>query len=221
MSELVSELDCIQLQTAATVDACVIWLHGLGADGSDFVPVAEQLQAPPLPGIRLLFPDVPLRPISINQGYAMRGWYDVKSMDIVSAEDTAGIIESSNAITALIDQQLALGIAAKRIVLAGFSQGGVIALHCALYRAHAIGGVIALSCYLPQCTEFNAPRSLPLFIAHGSGDDVVALSHGRQALARCRGQGYAPEWHTYDMAHSVCLDEIRDLRQWLLGVLAI
>ena len=217
-----AQLDFIQHDLSETVDACVIWLHGLGADGSDFVPIVEQLQLPAGLRLRFIFPHAPVRPITINQGYRMPGWYDIASPDIVAQEDVAGIEASSAAINVLIEQQIQAGIAPERIVLAGFSQGGVIALHCGLKQSEPQpGGIIALSCYLPGCAQLQAGRDLALFLAHGRRDPVVAIDRGRKGAKSLERAGYNPEWHEYDMEHSVCASEISDIRRWLLGRLGV
>jgi phospholipase/carboxylesterase len=218
----VAELDFIQLDTSARADACVIWLHGLGADGSDFVPIVEQLELPASLQLRFIFPHAPVRPITINQGYRMPGWYDIASADIVAQEDVVGIETSSAAIDVLIEQQISAGIAPDRIVLAGFSQGGVIALHCGLRRSESPpGGIMALSCYLPNCAQLHAGQDLALFLAHGWQDPVVAIARGRECFKRLERAGYSPEWHEYDMEHSVCAAEISDIRRWLLSCLNV
>ncbi len=218
----VTQLDFIQQDMSDQVDACVIWLHGLGADGSDFAPIVEQLQLPASLGLRFIFPHAPVRPITINQGYRMPGWYDIASPDIVAQEDVAGIEASSAAIDVLIEQQIRAGIAPERILLAGFSQGGVVALHCGLkQRESQLGGVMALSCYLPGCAQLAAGHDLALFLAHGSRDPVVAIERGREGAKSLEHAGYRPEWHEYDMEHSVSMSEISDIRHWLLSCLGV
>jgi len=220
MPDCETDLDCIVLETSDQTDASIIWLHGLGADGSDFVPIVEQMKLPDSLRLRFIFPNAPLRPITINQGYRMPGWYDITGMDVVSGEDVAGIEQSSRAIDALIQQQIGQGIKAHRILLAGFSQGGAIALHCGLKQAASqLGGILALSSYLPGCTRFNAGHALPLFFGHGREDNVVALRFGLESSKRLEHAGYSPEWHEYTMGHSVCMDEIIDIRRWLLACL--
>lgn len=217
-----AQLDFIQQDPDGPVDACVIWLHGLGADGSDFVPIVEQLQLPASLRLRFIFPHAPVRPITINQGYRMPGWYDIASPDIVAQEDVAGIEASSTAIDSLIEQQISAGIAPGRIVLAGFSQGGVVALHCGLkQRDSQLGGIMALSCYLPGCAQLAAGHDLALFLAHGRHDPVVAIERGREGAKSLERAGYNPEWHEYDMEHSVCGTEISDIRRWLLACLGV
>lgn len=220
MNQSDNTLDFIQLETGGTPDACVIWLHGLGADGHDFVPVVEQLRLPDTLSLRFIFPNAPARPITINNGYIMPGWYDIFELDVVSREDVAGIEQSSASIDRLIKQQLANGIMADRVLLAGFSQGGVIALHCGLGQyTFRLGGIMSLSSYLPGCAKFCADHKIPLFLGHGRMDSVVPINRGRESCNRLEIAGYCPEWHEYDMEHSVCRDEISDIRRWLLGCL--
>ena len=219
----------IILQTAANdsnqADATVIWLHGLGADGNDFVPIVSELTLPALLNIRLIFPHAPVRPITNNQGYRMRGWYDITSLDIANRDDEAGIIESSNLLTRLCDEQVAQGVAAERIIVAGFSQGGAIALHAGLRYAKTLGGIMALSTYLPMSQRLAqeaaaANRNTPVFMAHGLHDDVVAMQFGLQTRTLLQQQGYQVQWHDYAMGHSVCREEISDISGWLGTVLA-
>jgi len=228
IKRFMSEDTPIILQTGADdampTDAAVIWLHGLGADGNDFVPIVTQLKLPDLLNIRFIFPHAPLRPITINQGYRMRGWYDITSLDIANSDDETGIIESSNRLMRLCDQQTAQGIAAERIVLAGFSQGGAIALHAGLRYVKKLGGIMALSTYLPmpqqlaqQATDAN--RNTPIFMAHGLHDDVVALQFGMQTRTLLQQRGYPLQWHDYAMGHSVCAEEINDISAWLARIL--
>jgi phospholipase/carboxylesterase len=218
----------IILQTGADdsgeADAAVIWLHGLGADGSDFVPVVSELKLPDALNIRFIFPHAPVRPITINQGYRMRGWYDITRLDIANKNDEAGIVESSAILTRLCDEQIALGIAAERIIVAGFSQGGAIALYTGLRYDRALGGIMALSTYLPmqhrlQQEATAANRDTPIFMAHGLHDDVVALQFGLQTRSLLQQQGYRVQWHDYAMGHSVCREEINDISDWLGSVL--
>ena len=209
---------------AREADAAVIWLHGLGADGSDFVPIVSELKLPDALNIRFIFPHAPLRPITINQGYRMRGWYDITSLDIAERDDEAGIVESGTMLTRLCDEQLAQGIAANRIIVAGFSQGGAIALYAGLRYARTLGGIMALSTYLPmqqglQQEATAANRDTPIFMAHGLHDDVVATQFGLQTRALLQQQGYRVQWHDYTMGHSVCMEEINDISDWLDRVL--
>ena len=214
----------LQTGTAASADAAIIWLHGLGADGNDFVPVATALQLPDTLNIRFIFPHAPLRPITINRGYRMRGWYDVTSLDIANLDDESGIIESSQMLLQLSAQQQAQGIAAERIVFAGFSQGGAIALHAGLRSAQTLGGIIALSTYLPMRDRLaqeaaGANRQTPIFMAHGLYDEVVAPQFGAHSRSLLQQHGYPLQWHEYAMGHSVCTDEISDISAWLTNIL--
>ncbi|MCW8831349.1 MAG: carboxylesterase [Gammaproteobacteria bacterium] len=215
------ELDAIEIETGASPDAAVIWLHGLGANGNDFAPIIPQLHLPPELSVRFIFPHAPVRPISINQGYQMPGWYDIASLNIVDDEDEAGISQSSEAIRAICHHQQVLGIASNRIILAGFSQGGAIALHCGLSHPDPLAGIMALSTYLPRCTPLHgrANQNIDIFMAHGQQDDVVAPDYGRLSREHLEKSGYSVNWHEYAMQHSVCLEEIHDISEWLIKVL--
>jgi phospholipase/carboxylesterase len=208
----------------AAADAAVIWLHGLGADGNDFVPIVSELGLPASLHVRFLFPHAPMRPITINQGYRMRGWYDITSLDIANRDDEAGIIESADYLSRLCDEQQAQGIASQRIIVAGFSQGGAIALYAGLRYSKPLGGIMALSTYLPmrqrleqEATACN--RKTPVFMAHGQHDEVVAPQYGLQTRDFLQQQGYQLKWHDYVMGHSVCMEEISDIGNWLTTVL--
>jgi phospholipase/carboxylesterase len=210
---------------ANAADAAVIWLHGLGADGNDFVPIVSELKLPASANIRFIFPHAPVRPITINQGYRMRGWFDVTSFDIAGRDDETGIIESANALMKLCDEQVAAGITAKRIIVAGFSQGGAIALYAGLRYPQTLGGIMALSTFLPmshrleqEATEAN--RNTPIFMAHGLHDEIVALKFGLQTRTLLQQYGYRLQWHDYAMGHSVCMEEIRDISLWLGSILS-
>jgi len=213
------ELDAIEFETGNNPDAAVIWLHGLGADGNDFAGIVPQLQLPPELAIRFIFPHAPVRPITINQGYQMRGWYDLTSLNIDNNEDTAGIKESSDAICALCHKQGSLGIASKRVILAGFSQGGAIALHCGLNYPLPLAGIMALSTYLPHCTPLNkaSNQGVDIFMAHGKHDDVVDFHYGDLSRQLLEKSGYSVKWHEYNMQHNVSIEEIQDIRNWLLS----
>ena len=219
-----SEQSAIILHSSADAsmpaEAAVIWLHGLGADGNDFVPIVAKLELPATFNIRFIFPHAPVRPITINQGYPMRGWYDITSLDIANKDDETGIIESSNTLMRLCDQQVAQGIAPERIVFAGFSQGGAIALHAGLRYPQTLGGIMALSTYLPMAERLaeeasDANLGTSIFIAHGLYDEVVALRFGAETRDLLQQHGYRLQWHDYPMGHSVCPDEISDIGNWL------
>ncbi|UCB54176.1 MAG: alpha/beta fold hydrolase [Thiotrichales bacterium] len=218
----------IILQTGSndsgTADAAVIWLHGLGADGNDFVPIVAELKLPEALNVRFIFPHAPVRPITINQGYRMRGWYDITSLDIANRDDETGIIDSAEQLSRLCDEQVAQGIPAERIIVAGFSQGGAIALYAGLRYPQRLGGIMALSTYLPMQQRLAqeataANRNTPVFMAHGVIDDVVAPQFGQQTRALLQQLGYPLQWHEYPMGHSVNMEEIGDISDWLNTVL--
>jgi phospholipase/carboxylesterase len=216
----------IVLNPSAAPVAAVIWLHGLGADGFDFVPIVEELRLPATLPVRFLFPHARTRPITINNGYVMRAWYDITSLGGArTTEDEAGIRESEGVVRDYIEQQIATGIAADRIVIAGFSQGGAIALQTALRYPQRLGGVMALSTYLPLrqtlAKEANAAnRDVPILMCHGSYDPMVPLALGEASREGLQGLGYSVEWRTYPMQHSVCMEEIADISAWLQARLA-
>jgi phospholipase/carboxylesterase len=200
--------------------ATVIWLHGLGADGNDFVPIVPEFRLPPTLGIRYLFPHATVRPVTINQGYAMRAWYDIQSLDPKARGDAPGLVESVARITQLIDQERAAGIPAARIVIAGFSQGGAVALHTALSYPESLGGLLALSTYLPcpdslEARLTAANQAISILMCHGTEDTVVAPSMALMAREWLGAHRYTVDWRTYGMAHSVCPAEISDIARWL------
>jgi phospholipase/carboxylesterase len=213
-------LDSLQVETAPDPTAAVIWMHGLGADGHDFEPIVPELGLPARPAIRFVFPHAPLRPVTINQGHVMRAWYDIHALAGVRREDEAGVRQSAQQVEALIEREGQRGIAPRRLVLAGFSQGGAMALHVGLRHRERLAGVLALSCYLPLAatlaTEASpANRSVPIFWAHGVHDPMIPLAmaeHGREQVAAL---GYPIEWHQYPMPHSVSAEEIADIARWL------
>ncbi len=218
-------LDCIELQTRDQPSASVIWLHGLGADGYDFVPVVKELEALGAPAARYVFPHAPQIPVSINNGYVMRAWYDILGTDLVRREDEAGLRRSQAQVEQLIDREVARGMPRARIVLAGFSQGGAITLQTGLRQAEPLAGLVALSCYLPLAPLFAAERAagsaaVPILLAHGSSDPVVPLARGTAAREQLQQLGYAVQWHEYPMPHSVCGEEIEDIAAFLKRVLA-
>ncbi len=218
------ELETLEGATGEHPVASVIVLHGLGADGSDFVPVAEALDLSAVGAVRFVFPHAPVRPVTINGGYRMRAWYDILGADLQRREDEAGLRESARAIAALIDRERERGIAAKRIVLAGFSQGCAMTLLTGLRYPERLAGLAGMSGYLPLADSTAAERSeanrdVPIFLAHGSEDEIVAPARGRASRDALAALGQATEWHEYPMEHSVCPDEIGALNQWLLRVL--
>ena len=216
-------LEAIEIETRPNPSHAVIWMHGLGADGSDFVPIVRELKLPPL-GIRFIFPHAPMRPVTINGGFVMRAWYDIVVQDLVRQEDERGIRESQDLVGQLIDKEIARGIPANRIALAGFSQGGVITLQTGLRYPKRLAGLLALSCYLPLSATLEKERSaanqdVPVFIGHGTADDIVPLQRGLGARDALSKLGYKPEWHQYPMPHSVHPDEIADIGAWFQRML--
>ncbi|HZV63058.1 MAG TPA: alpha/beta fold hydrolase [Methylophilaceae bacterium] len=214
-------LDALEISHSKNPDSTVIWLHGLGANGYDFEPVVQALN---LPATRFVLPHAPTRPITINNGYSMPGWYDLYGLEAGSPQDESGIREAQNRIEAFIENEVARGIEPRRIVLAGFSQGGAIALHTALrYRAR-MAGVMGLSTYLPLKSSLMdeaeaANRDLPVFIAHGTFDNVIPLNSAQASVECLQQRGYSVTWREYPMAHSVCMEEIADIRDFLQSVL--
>lgn len=220
-------LECIEITTAEPVQHSVIWLHGLGATADDFVPVIPELGIPDGLGVRFVFPQAPTRPITINNGYAMPGWYDITSLDFTKREqDVAGTQESAAHINRLIDREIERGVPASQIVLAGFSQGGAVALYTGLISHHRTAGILALSTYLPldeqifddmrQRAEPTDDRSsLPIFFAHGTHDDVILLTYAEQSKQKLLEQNFSVEWSTWPMPHSVIPEEIKAMGQWL------
>ena len=214
----------IIVETAETVDAAVIWLHGLGADGHDFAPVVPQFNLPNTLGVRFIFPHAPMRAITINGGMPMRAWFNMTAISESAAIDHQGLSESTDVINELIRQQHQKGIPDNKIVLAGFSQGGALALHAALHYPKQLAGVIALSTYIPTGAEITqsilpSNNSTPIFMAHGQSDTLVPYSLGEKSYRMLHKIGLNISWHTYPMAHSVCNDEIDDIGEWLADVL--
>ena len=217
-------LECIEQQTSAHPDAAVIWMHGLGADGNDFVPIVNEMRLPPTLSIRFVFPHAPVRPVTLNNGFRMRAWYDLSAGDITNRADVAGILASQAQIEALIAREKTRGIAARRIVLAGFSQGGVIALHTALRHAERLAGIVALSTYLALPDKLAAEgspanRDIPIFMAHGTYDPMIRPEWGDASRRALVAAGYKVEWHTYPMQHSVVMEEIDAIKAFLIKVL--
>lgn len=221
---MTAPLESIEIETGPAPTAAVLWLHGLGADGNDFVPVVEALDLPERP-IRFVFPHAPMRPVTINQGYVMRAWYDVLSMDFERRADERGVRESQGLVEALIERETRRGVAARGIVLAGFSQGGAIALQTGLRHAARLAGIMALSCYLPLAGTLDAERApanrdVPVFMAHGAHDPVVPVRLARESRDLLVRLGYDVAWHEYPMEHSVSPEEIAAIGAWLRRVLA-
>lgn len=205
--------------------AAVIWLHGLGADGYDFVPMIPELELPAESAVRFIFPHAPVRPVTLNNGLPMRAWYDILGLNGSAKTDAEGIRTSQQRVLGYLRQQREAGIAANRILLAGFSQGGAVVLHTGLRLSEAIAGLIALSTYLPLHETVAAEASLaskniPVFMAHGRHDAIVPFSMGERSSQLLQEQGYQVDWHRYGIAHEVCDDEISDLGRWLAARLA-
>jgi phospholipase/carboxylesterase len=222
MPAVSERLDAIEIETAPAPRAAVIWLHGLGADGHDFEPLVPELSPPG--AVRFVLPHAPMRPVTVNGGAVMRAWYDVMMRDGVRQEDREGVLASQRQIEALIGREGARGIPPGRVVLAGFSQGGAMALHTGLRQAAPLAGIVALSCFLPLsdvlATEAHpASQSVPIFMAHGTGDDLIPLQRGQRARDLLLGLGYHVTWHEYRMPHSVCDAEVADVAAWLAAAL--
>lgn len=214
-------LDFISINSPEYAKSCVIWLHGLGADGHDFAQMVELLN---LPHIHFILPHAPFKKITMNNGYEMRAWYDLFGLSKDSPQDASGIEASRFDIEALIAHANSLGIQTHRIALAGFSQGGAVALHTALRYKHKLGGVLALSTYLPLKHTLPAQKSvenqsIPIFMAHGNADEVIRIETALGSRQELLDAGYTVEWHEYPMAHSVNADEIADIRQFLLKIM--
>lgn len=222
---MANPLSTVELETAPHPTHAVIWLHGLGADGHDFEPVVQAFAVDRFPATRFVFPHAPVRPVTINGGFAMRAWYDIVSADFSQRrEDPAGVHDSAILTRALLARENERGIPDERIVLAGFSQGGAIALHAGLRHPRRLAGILALSTYLPLtdtlADEANpANLATPIFMAHGHGDPVIPYDFAEKSYALLRDQGYPINWHPYFAEHSLVLEEVRDIETWLSAVL--
>jgi len=217
-------LECIEMNPETEPAYVVIWLHGLGADGHDFEAIVPALQLPAALPIRYVFPHAPMRPVTVNMGMVMRAWYDILEMDVSRKVDTGNIATSSDQLKDLIQRELNAGIPSDRIVLAGFSQGGAIALHTALRYPEPLAGILALSTYLPTIESLAAERSdanrnLPIFMVHGEHDPVIPIVHAEDTREQLTRLGYAIQWRVYPMEHQVCNDEVGDIRTWMLAVM--
>ena len=216
--------DAVEIETGRSPQASVIWLHGLGADGHDFEPIVPELVQRSERAVRFVFPHAPIRPVTLNGGYAMRAWYDIIALDRRAEEDVNGIRASQALITAWIRRENAAGIPSERIVLAGFSQGGAMALYSGTRYPERLAGIIGLSCYQLLAERLDAERlaanqATPIFLAHGRQDPVVIPALGEAACRQLQAAGYAVEWHAYSMPHSVCPQEVTDIASWLRRVL--
>jgi len=218
-------LPCVEVNPSHPPKATVIWLHGLGADGHDFEPIAPQLQSKLTVPTRFIFPHAPHRPVTVNGGYVMRAWYDIIALDLSVAEDSQGIHTSALQLDAFIQREIHNGITANNIVVAGFSQGGAIALHSGLRYPQRLAGILALSTYLPLATTVDVERNsancdTPIFMAHGDEDTVIPLAHALTSKDLLQELGYKVEWHGYEMPHSLCDQELHDIAAWLERVLS-
>ncbi|WP_127471215.1 alpha/beta hydrolase [Thiomicrorhabdus aquaedulcis] len=224
----------IIIEPKAPATAAVIWLHGLGADGYDFAGIVEQLNLPAQHGIRFVFPHAPVQAVTINGGAKMRSWYDIASTDFLKEVDAAGIEASSAQIDTLIHQQINQGILASRIVLAGFSQGGLVALHTGLHFKPTLAGVLALSTYYPMDRLVDAftkgvtapptdvlSTDVPITMMHGTLDNVIGLRIAQQSCAALAAKGWKVDWHEYPMAHQVCAAQINDMAKWFSRTLTL
>jgi phospholipase/carboxylesterase len=215
----------VELETAPSPTASVIWLHGLGADGNDFVPIVPELRLPGSLPTRFVFPHAPMRAVTINNGMRMRAWYDITGADLYSRADLVGVRQSQAQLEALIARENARGTRPERIVVAGFSQGGAIALYTGLRHGARLAGIMALSTYLIAPDRLAAEasaasRAVPIFMAHGTADPVVRFDWGQASQAALAAAGYPVEWHTYGMQHAVCMEEIQAIGRWLGRVLS-
>jgi phospholipase/carboxylesterase len=219
-------LTTLEIEPTGAARSSVIWMHGLGADARDFEPIVPELNLPTELGIRFVFPNAPIRPVTVNGGMRMRAWYDVLTMDLPRREDPDGVRASERAINALLERETQRGVPADRIVLAGFSQGGAMALHTGLRYPDRLAGILALSCYIPLASTLSGERrpanqQTPIFMAHGDYDAVIPMRYGQQGAELLENLGYRVEWQDYGMGHEVCWEEIRDVANWLGRVLAV
>ena len=218
-------LDAIEIETGPNPRASIVWLHGLGADGGDFAPLARELQLGAVGPVRYVFPHAPTMPVTINGGYVMRAWYDILGADIARREDETTLRSSQQLVEALIERECERGVASRRIVLAGFSQGCAMTLLTGLRHPERLAGLMGLSGYLPLAATTAAERhpanaDVPLFLAHGRFDQVIPIDRATASRDALKALGYPVEWHEYSMPHSVCPEEVDDIQAWLLKVLA-
>ena len=218
-------LENIEIETAPNPEAAIIWMHGLGADGNDFVPLVRELDLTGLAGIRFVFPHAETMPVTVNGGYLMRAWYDISNADLVRREDEGGLRRSQLQVEALIDREKARGIRADQIILAGFSQGCAMALQTGLRHPEKLAGLMCLSGYVPLSTTVAHERSeasidTPIFMVHGRQDGVIPIARAEQSRDLLKSIGYQVEWHDYPMQHSLCQEEVDHIGAWLKKVLA-
>ncbi len=219
-----ARLPVLELTTHPSPNASVIWLHGLGADGHDFVPIVKELHLPQSMAVRFIFPHAPMQPVSINNGMVMRAWYDIATENLERKPDNQGVLQSTQAINELIADEVARGIAANRIILVGFSQGGAIALTAGTRHPETLGGIMALSTYLPMPEELatkasRANQQIPILMVHGEQDSVIPMAMAKASFGALIAQGYAVQWQQYPMAHSVCGEEMGVISEWLQKLL--
>ena len=217
-------LECIEINPEKEPAYVVIWLHGLGADGHDFETIVPALQLPESLPVRFVLPHAPLRSVTVNMGTVMRAWYDIRELDVTQDVDVVNIEASARQLRDLVQRELDAGILSTRILLAGFSQGGTIALHTALRYEKPLAGVLAMSTYLPTVDSLDAGRSavnrdIPILMLHGEYDPVIPVACAESTRHELTRREYAVQWHTYPMQHHVCIDEIREIRTWLLAVM--
>ena len=220
-----TKLEVIELESGKKPTASIIVLHGLGADGTDFVPIAQELKLDPIGEVRYVFPHAPVMPVTINGGMAMRAWYDILGSELERREDERGLRASQAMVEALIEREIERGTDAARIVLMGFSQGCAMTLMTGLRYGQRLAGLVGLSGYLPlaavtEAERHAANRDTPIFLAHGSVDQVIPIARATASRDALRALGHPVEWHEYPMPHSVCAEEIVDLNRWLLQTLA-
>lgn len=220
----VRTLESVEVETGRNATGSVIWLHGLGADGHDFEPIVPQLVRPGERALRFVFPHAPIRPVTLNAGYAMRAWYDIVGLDRHSAQDESGIQSADAAVRALIRNENQRGIAMNRIVLAGFSQGGAVALYTGTRFPEKLAGIMGLSCYMLlgsrlEAERAEANRTTPILMAHGIEDPVISVQYGAESCRLLQAAGYSVEWHTYPIAHAVSSEEISTIAAWLRKIL--
>ena len=213
-------LPYVAVNPKSKAKATVIWLHGLGDSGNGFAPIVPEMKLPDELGIRFVFPHAPMRPVTINNGMAMRAWYDISSLDFNNRADNQGVKESSDLVADLIEKEIAQGIPAHKIVLAGFSQGGVIALNLGTRYEKSLAGIMSMSSYMNEPETLNdeahaANKNTPIFVAHGTDDDVVPIFMGNTAFKVLESNGYKVTWHEYAMQHNVCMQQLNDISTWL------
>lgn len=224
-SPAASPLETIEVESGDAPEVAIIWMHGLGADGHDFVPIVGELELPPRPAVRFVFPHAPVRPVTINDGYVMRAWYDVLTPSFNNREDEASLRQSQAAVESLVAAEAGRGVPPERVFLAGFSQGGALALQTGLRHPRRLAGIVALSTYLPLARSLEAEAhaanaGVPIFMAHGTHDPVIPLRMAAASQEQLAAAGYPVRWETYPMPHTVCMEQLRDLSEWLAARLA-